>query len=797
MKKTKLIGLAGLLLSLGVVGCGENDQPDNPDEPAQCEHEWSDWKTDATKHWKECSKCGEKKSEAEHKYSSVAKDQTGVTRATCVADGKVKKACTCGLEQIVDETKLGHDMQDAGAEAEGYVAANCQQEGVMPTKCSRCTETGTRAIEQTDHNYEAVTEADAAAVAASGKVAKAATCEEDGVSLSICHGCNDVKETTIAALGHKPVTTDTAAPAAGKAAVRVYTCKNGCGETYFGFKATEVSPNAGKLVFEPAEPAEGEEQGARFWGRPIGNAMELGEDGSASGADAEKVFDETVKGDLFEYVFDLTQEQLNAIGSTCLLYCDAKPADYLSGDFWACDPSAEEWTPGYYIEGEHKGEAIADYRYILYVDDQPVEFDKTMSAPIKGRTSSYSSSNSRAEYVMPYKFHLHTGTNKISLRMAGGYRSLFYNFTFRKDPDAVHEHNFGEGTPVAATETYCAATKKVCSCGDTQYIWAAKGTTATIQNFNEDATGGFIKSAASTNGSETTAPEDSKRAIVTYNVNVDKAQAVNTLSFEVNRNSSSAASWFGTESGDNTKYYEADPANPGTYIRPAYRWIVKVNGKEVKFTGNGGKQTTKSKMWVDFTLENFALKAGVNTISIETTGGYSVEIYNWKLSCHDHDWVNNKCSCGATRVALKAIADATFTVGGNKDGTPDGFLKLNANNDVASYSFAAEAAGNATIVVEAAMDSWSGNKSKSMYSRKSGTGCNIEIKVGENALDLSSFESKTYGTLFPDTDPIANGHSGLGTIELGTIAVAEGNNTLTVKRIDSYNILIKTIYIVF
>ncbi|NLZ15875.1 MAG: hypothetical protein GXY27_04315, partial [Erysipelotrichaceae bacterium] len=181
------------------------------------------------------------------------------------------------------------------------------------------------------------------------------------------------------------------------------------------------------------------------------------EDGtSVNQQDGEVVYCSTETGDFFEYVFDLTAEQA-AMLSTCRLYADAKPADYLNGtDFWAYGSNNSEWTPGYYIDGaeghyevdedgnpvmvkDHDrdgneletlvkmGKRIDDYRYILYVDGEVKAFDPSIKNPTKGSNTNMQ----RQEFVVPFTFNLHEGENRISLRMAGGYRSTFYNFTFR------------------------------------------------------------------------------------------------------------------------------------------------------------------------------------------------------------------------------------------------------------------------------------------------------------------------------------------------------------------------------
>ena len=115
-----------------------------------------------------------------------------------------------------------------------------------------------------------------------------------------------------------------------------------------------------------------------------------------------------------------------------------------------------------------KGKAITDARYILYVDDEVKEFESMDAIPCRVQGSS--TNPTRTEYVMPYTFEsLKVGQNKISLRMAGGYRSTFYNFTFRSveesEPAApVHAHDFSTETPVTAKgEGYVAYRTAECA----------------------------------------------------------------------------------------------------------------------------------------------------------------------------------------------------------------------------------------------------------------------------------------------------------------------------------------------
>ena len=248
-----------------------------------------------------------------------------------------------------------------------------------------------------------------------------ATCTTEGVETRTCNNCGKEDTRKIDALGHEWSTeggTVTPAQGPGYAAFYEYPCSHGCGEKSLGFKANEPTDESKEhLVID-------DDGGARFWGRPIGNDVALNDDGDPDRDSHEPVFNEEQKGDFFEYKFDLTAAQAETLAN-CRCYCDATPAGYMNAngiDFWANKEGDEDWTRGMYIDGEHIGEEITDYRYVLYVDDVLQQFDGT-PAPV--------SSDDRAEFEMPFTFHLHAGTNTIRLCMAGGYRSVFYNFYFR------------------------------------------------------------------------------------------------------------------------------------------------------------------------------------------------------------------------------------------------------------------------------------------------------------------------------------------------------------------------------
>lgn len=447
MKKGKLISLATLFLALSVVGCGT---------PKPAHNFAEEWTTNATKHWHACTDegCKERSDEAAH---TLVEDASQAVAPTHTEAGKKVETCSvCAYVKQTNISALGHTFVDATAEelvaAEKVnVAEDCTVDGVKWQKCS-CGEWVEVALPALGHVYAQAEEGGDLVTWTSE-----ASCTEAGAGEKECTRCGEKEVVSVEALGHDLQLVDgDVQPEPGKAAVRLYSCSR-CDVSYMGFKANEPSADSlSHLVI-------GEDGGARFWGRPIGNALPLNEDGtSVNQTDGEVVYCTAETGDFFEYVFDLTAEQA-AMLATCRLYADAKPGNYLNGtDFWAYGASNAEWTPGFYIDGaeghiqvdgegnpvmvkDHDregneletevpmGARIADYRYILYVDGEVKAFDPEIKCPTRGSNTNMR----REEFVVPYTFNLHEGENRISLRMAGGYISTFYNFTFRPFVETV------------------------------------------------------------------------------------------------------------------------------------------------------------------------------------------------------------------------------------------------------------------------------------------------------------------------------------------------------------------------
>ena len=349
-KQIKLLGVLAVALTLGLSACnggGGDDKSQSgggKDSTSKHVHEAAadaPWQSDDSKHWKDCSaNDGGKVDNKSHTFG----DPYDIVPATCEAAGSQKVKCSvCQKEVTQASSALGHDWVD---DETGGTPATCTTDGSKNQTCSRCdaTQAGV-VIPALGHDWSAWADVEG----------KAPTCTAKGEQKRTCSRCNEVETQEVSALGHNmQLIGEDTEPATGKAKVRVYTCANGCGQTYLGFKASEASEEAQKHLSFTQPNAQGE-VGASFWGRPIGNALALKADGSSQNEQVDEVvYCSTETGDFFEYIFDLTQDQIDESGlDNCRLYLDAKPADYMNGgDFFAYGGgNTDDWTPGFYIDG--------------------------------------------------------------------------------------------------------------------------------------------------------------------------------------------------------------------------------------------------------------------------------------------------------------------------------------------------------------------------------------------------------------------------------------------------------------
>ena len=228
--------------------------------------------------------------------------------------------------------------------------------------------------------------------------------------------------------------------------------------------------------------------------------------------------------------------------------------------------------------------------------------------------------------------------------------------------------------------------------------------------------------------------------------------------------------------------------------------------KTYRCTGEGTCPQNNTKTEVDPALGH---QWGAKQDVAASNGGVAYE----KYEC-------GRANCGAVKYDI--------SVKGNDDGTNDrinlvgtsalkadsnlpGFVKLNSPNGGSfTISFYSDVYGVGKIYQNGAMDHWndqtdntgrgffSGNSTSETHANEVG---NFELKVNGEAVDFSDKKSKTYGDMFPTVDAdhpaAANGYSPLAEIETGAVTVGAGLNTISFKRVDSFNIILKSFVLVF
>ena len=722
MKQIKILGVIAVALTLGLSACGKSGNSGSSEHVHT--FDTTKWESNATEHWHPatCEHTKEKGDKAKHEFGAPY----DITPASCEQAGSQKVKCTvCEYEKTETLKATGHSAAPADDSADWiavdspdcenvghrkYVCANCGQDVVVeipalghqykqnaegtadliewttaPT-CEAAGVGGHRTCERCGEQIP-VSDSEAAALGheyhkdAEGNVeftwSVAPTCDKPGVGTKHCDRCGQNVAATDderKALGHdtEAVGGETT-PTDGTAAVRLYHCKR-CDQTFMGFLANEVTNESKDHVyFEPETVTEGQEQGARFKGRPIGNALALDSTGtSVNQSNGECVYCSTETGDFIEYAFNLNATQAATLAN-CRMYCDAKPADYLNGtDFWAYSGSNDEWTPGFYIDGGNErfetnedgtfkmvkdharagfdsqpgaeletevklGKRIEDYRYVLYVDGNVVDFDPTTENPTHGNNANMQ----REEFELPYTFHLHEGLNKIKFVMAGGYRSLFYKCIFRpyvaptqvvvnETTLEVREGKTAQITSEMSGLLYASSNTGVATVDANGVVTGVKAGTATI-SVSKDGNYKDAKVAV-------TVLE--KEGIV--NVELNSATIAPAEGGIEEYNSSSSGFWYRNPKKDATMTYtfESELAGKfdiqmglrGSSIPVADNMSIKVNGADVALSGT----VNTSYSAVEYVVGQADLVKGDNTMVITFLADSALYMKSIKLVPHQY-----------------------------------------------------------------------------------------------------------------------------------------------------------------
>ena len=157
--------------------------------------------------------------------------------------------------------------------------------------------------------------------------------------------------------------------------------------------------------------------------------------------------------------------------------------------------------------------------------------------------------------------------------------------------------------------------------------------------------------------------------------------------------------------------------------------------------------------------------------------------------------------CGAKKIEIAAKqAEGKATIDGSlkSDTTYPDYMKLNTNGNSITYTFNSSIAGNATIYQRGVMDYWhdgnNENQARNYYSGKNSTDGNFELKVNDQVVDYSWSKDVTYEDMLPGE--YTGSYSPLGDAKIGACAINAGANTITYKRTESYNMLIKDFVII-
>ena len=149
---------------------------------------------------------------------------------------------------------------------------------------------------------------------------------------------------------------------------------------------------------------------------------------------------------------------------------------------------------------------------------------------------------------------------------------------------------------------------------------------------------------------------------------------------------------------------------------------------------------------------------------------------------------------GSVKIEFKATDGALSTGAAIKSGTPDGYLKLDANTQSISYKFNLDANLDGKLYQRGMMDNYSGsNKNCTYYSQSKGAQHgNFKATLNGTNVYFGDKKEATYASMFGDeTQTIGEvTYSAIKDCEIGEGFLKNGENTFTYERVDSYNLTI-------
>lgn len=257
--------------------------------------------------------------------------------------------------------------------------------------------------------------------------------------------------------------------------------------------------------------------------------------------------------------------------------------------------------------------------------------------------------------------------------------------------------------------------------------------------------------------------------------------------------------------------YNAEQAEPDKESEDDYRYTVKVNEKEYnplqyenfETLGLGGEDRHSDQpKWIKF-VDGVDINDETTSISLcHKKIGVSLVCSSIRLIPHVHDdtkeygSVGNgkgtyellKCRCGYRKLTIAATSGEFGDQSSSKEGTPNGFIKLNSNGNYITYSFVTKENIQGNLYMVGREDSYPGNKTQNPY--------NCGWYLNDDSIEFTN-SNLTCGEIFgEEADASMPGYSKEGAAIVGEITLKKDrDNTIKYVRTGSYNMSIRQIVI--
>lgn len=633
MKKTKILTVLGVLLTMGITACGgansgdvkSSDEPttvSSDDKPTHEHQAGSEWKSDANEHWHVCSVEGcptpnAKMDKAAHTWGAPDVKKA----ATCEEAGEQEVACTvCGFKKT-EVLPAGHAYGEAAtvaAKGEGYVGytkAVCSKDGAIKLDI--------RALDGT---------------LASGSSIKSGTAEGyfklSSNNNSISWKFNlELSEGKTGAMGmvYTRGFMDAWSSNSSKA-YGVYSTShtNTRPEGNFDFTVN------GNLVDKTA-----------YMSMTFDELTAGGEDSSSVGENYSPIalvpVGEAVlnSGDN-ELVYKRTGSY-NLVISDLVLVVKEFTHEHTAAEAWSSDDT-QHWhvctAVGCPVEGGYKMDA-ANHTFGEWVENKAAtckeagERQHTCSVcgkVVKEEIAKLAHSYGEAYDVVPATCEA-AGSQKKKCSVC---------------EDVITEvlpklaHTFGDVVDTyAAGEGYIATSAYNCSvCNKSALRWSALDYDTTLSSTDLDKQSTYVRFASGKVENPVTdgvAAEGTGSHII-YNVNVSEAVAKAGLSFKIKNTggsgwgSSATAPVFNKISGDSANGFSKQGDE---FVDTGKRYGLKVNDVEYFLGDDAYGNQSSVTAWFDWPVE-FPLKAGVNKIDVFAYAGYRAQLMEFQVTGLPH-----------------------------------------------------------------------------------------------------------------------------------------------------------------